>query len=47
MGLEINSILNESAVQVSDESEVGVDVSAAPSLVQAFNDFIPENEKGR
>ncbi|MBI20576.1 MAG: hypothetical protein CMB73_08420 [Euryarchaeota archaeon] len=38
--------LNESAVQVSDESEVGVDVSAAPSLVQAFNDFIPENGEG-
>ena len=38
--------LNESSVEVSDESELGVEVSAVPSLVQAFNDFIPENGEG-
>ena len=38
--------LNESSVEVSDESQLGVEVSAVPSLVQAFNDFIPENGEG-
>ena len=38
--------LNESSVVASDSSPVGVVVSDAPSLVDAFNQFIPENGVG-
>ena len=32
--------LNESAIDVSDDSEVGVEVDFQPTLVDAFNDYI-------
>ncbi len=38
--------LNESDVVASDDSPVGSVVSEAPSLVDAFNDHIPENGVG-
>ena len=38
--------LNESAVEASDESVVGIDVKFAPSLIAAFNDAVPENGDG-
>ncbi len=38
--------LNESSVEVSDDSVVGVDVKFAPTMIQAFNDAIPENGFG-
>ena len=38
--------LNESSVEASDDSAVGVDVKFTPTMVQAFNDAIPENGFG-
>ena len=38
--------LNESSVTASDDSVVGQEVLAAPSLVDAFNDHIPQNGVG-
>ena len=38
--------LNESSVEASDDSVVGVDVKFAPTMIQAFNDAIPENGFG-
>ena len=38
--------LNESSVVASDDSPVGTVVSETPSLVDAFNDHIPENGVG-
>ena len=38
--------LNESAIDVSDDSEVGVEVDFQPTLVDAFNDYIPDNGDG-
>ena len=38
--------LNESAIDVSDDSEVGVEVNFQPTLVDAFNDYIPDNGDG-
>ena len=38
--------LNESSVIASDDSAVGVVVKQAPTLVDAFNDYIPENGEG-
>ena len=38
--------LNESSVVASDDSQVGTVVSETPSLVDAFNDHIPENGVG-
>ena len=38
--------LNESAVVATDDSQVGVIVKNSPTLVDAFNDYIPENGEG-
>lgn len=38
--------LNESSVIASDQSVVNVDVQSQPTLVQAFNSFIPQNGDG-
>jgi len=38
--------LNESSVEASDDSVIGVDVKFTPTMVQAFNDAIPENGFG-
>ena len=38
--------LNESSVVATDDSEVGVVVRRAPTLVDAFNDFVPDNGDG-
>lgn len=38
--------LNESSVEASDDSVVGVDVKFTPTMIQAFNDAIPENGFG-
>ena len=38
--------LNESSVVASDDSQVGAVVSESPSLVEAFNEHIPENGVG-
>ena len=38
--------LNESSIDVSDDSVVGVEVDYQPTLVDAFNDFIPDNGDG-
>lgn len=38
--------LNESSVVASDDSEVNVAVRRTPTLVDAFNDFIPDNGEG-
>ena len=38
--------LNESAIDVNDDSEVGVEVDFQPTLVDAFNDYIPDNGDG-
>ncbi|MBQ70380.1 MAG: hypothetical protein CMA65_02690 [Euryarchaeota archaeon] len=38
--------LNESAVVATDDSQVGVIVKKAPTLIDAFNDYIPENGEG-
>ena len=38
--------LNESAIQVNDDSVVGEDVKYQPTLVDAFNEFIPDNGEG-
>lgn len=38
--------LNESAIQVNDDSVVGEDVKFQPTLVDAFNEFIPDNGEG-
>ena len=38
--------LNESSVVASDDSEVGVDVSKAPSIVDSLNSHIPNNGVG-
>ena len=38
--------LNESSVVASDDSQVGTVVSQTPTLVDAFNDHIPENGVG-
>ena len=38
--------LNESSVEASDDSVVDVDVKFTPTMIQAFNDAIPENGFG-
>ena len=38
--------LNESSVEASDDSIIGVDVKYSPTMIQAFNDAIPENGFG-
>ena len=38
--------LNESSINVNDASVVGEDVEFQPTLVDAFNDFIPDNGDG-
>ncbi len=38
--------LNESSIVANDESAVGTVVRDAPTLIDAFNDFIPENGEG-
>jgi len=38
--------LNESAVVATDDSQVGVIVKKAPTMIDAFNDYIPENGEG-
>ena len=38
--------LNESSIDVSDDSIVGVEVDYQPTLVDAFNNFIPDNGEG-
>ena len=38
--------LNESSINVNDDSVVGEDVEFQPTLVDAFNDFIPDNGDG-
>ena len=38
--------LNESSINVNDDSIVGQDVEFQPTLVDAFNDFIPDNGEG-
>ena len=38
--------LNESSIDVNDDSVVGEDVEFQPTLVDAFNDFIPDNGDG-
>lgn len=38
--------LNESSVEASDDSVVNVDVKFTPTMIQAFNDAIPENGYG-
>ena len=43
---ESDIFLNESSVVASDESPVGEIVKRAPTLVDAFNDHIPENGDG-
>ena len=43
---EAKIFLNESAVVASDDSQVGVIVKKAPTLIDAFNDYIPENGEG-
>lgn len=43
---ESQIFLNESSVIASDDSVVGDIVKKAPTLVDAFNDFIPENGDG-
>ena len=43
---ESDIFLNESSVVASDDSPVGAVVKTAPTLVDAFNDHIPENGDG-
>ena len=43
---ESDIFLNESSVVASDDSPVGAVVKGAPTLVDAFNDHIPENGDG-
>ena len=43
---ESDIFLNESSVVASDDSPVGTIVKKAPTLVDAFNDHIPENGDG-
>ena len=43
---ESDIFLNESSVVASDDSPVGAVVKRAPTLVDAFNDHIPENGDG-
>ena len=38
--------MNESAIDVSDDSVVGVEVDFQPTLVDAFNEYIPDNGEG-
>ena len=43
---ESDIFLNESSVVATDDSEVGVIVKRAPTLVNAFNAFVPDNGDG-
>tara|TARA_B100000900_G_scaffold346589_2_gene311418 strand:+ start:3119 stop:8527 length:5409 start_codon:yes stop_codon:yes gene_type:complete len=43
---ESDIFLNESSVVASDDSPIGAIVKKAPTLVDAFNDHIPENGDG-
>ena len=43
---ESDIFLNESSVVATDDSEVGVIVKRAPTLVDAFNAFVPDNGDG-